>query len=206
MDESFSYGKQCLVDAIDAGRENAELAPFLAAVRKEFAGVPEGVALDDFAQDSLGRYRRAIRCDDQRNFALGHNRHRHLEDAVLPAEVSEMQARWKRIGLVARFPASAINRSGDKEREPSFFTTTPSWRSRINTAPSTSGSRTTSDNTMKTAHANCVSVGIPNMNIVFVPISDVAGHRGFRPKIAGFESSAPDAFRPAAHSACFTFG
>src|SRR6266446_4936829 len=77
---------------------------------------------------------------------------------------------------------------------PSFFTTTPTWRSRINTAPSTSGSRTTSNRIKKLAHSSCVSVGITSMIIVFIPISDEAGRRGIRPELAESESGAPGAF------------
>ena len=48
-------GEQRGVDAIGARGENAELAAFLAAVEQELARVLEVVAIDDFAQDALGR-------------------------------------------------------------------------------------------------------------------------------------------------------
>src|SRR5271157_4824790 len=61
-----------------------------------------------------------------------------------------------------------MRRPGGKGRPPNRFTTTPTWRSRIKTAPTRTGPRTNKHRMTNTAH----------VTIVFIPISDVAAHRG----------------------------
>ena len=95
------HREQRQVDAIRAGGEDAELASLLAAVHQELASILEIVALDNFAQDALSGNGRAVCRHHQCYLALRHDGHRHLEDPVLPTEITEMQPRSQRVGLEA---------------------------------------------------------------------------------------------------------
>ena len=81
-----NHREQRPVDAVGAGGQDAELPALLAAVQQELARVLEVVALDHFAQDALGRDRRAVGRHHQRNLALRHDGDGRLDDPVLPAE------------------------------------------------------------------------------------------------------------------------
>src|SRR5581483_973367 len=66
-------GEQGGVDAISPGGQDAELAPFFAAVDKKTPGVLKVVAVNNLPQDALSRNGIAIGGDDQGNFALRHD-------------------------------------------------------------------------------------------------------------------------------------
>ena len=76
--------------------------PALAAAAQERLRVLEVVARDLAAEHALGRDRRAVGGDDQRDLARRHHDHRHLDDAVLPAERHEVPAGRQQARLVAR--------------------------------------------------------------------------------------------------------
>ena len=96
-------GEKRAVDAIRAVGDEAKLPALFAAVEQELARVLEVVALDDFPEDAPGRNRPIVRRDNGGNFALRHDDDRHLEDAILPAEESEVETRRQRRGLITGF-------------------------------------------------------------------------------------------------------
>ena len=96
------HSEQRRVDAVRSGGENADLPAFLAAIDQELPRVLEVVAINHFAQDAFGRDGSAIRRQHQGDFALRHNRHRHLDDAVLPRPIAEMQSRREHVRLQTR--------------------------------------------------------------------------------------------------------
>lgn len=107
----------------------AKLPALFAAVEQELARGLEVVAFDDFPEDATGRNRPAVRRDNEGNFALRHDDDRHLEDAMLPAEESEVETRRQRRGLITGFAVEGDEPARFKCAGGEFFTTIPTCRS-----------------------------------------------------------------------------
>ena len=183
-------GEQRRVDAVRARGQNAELPAFLAAVDQELARVLEVVAIDDLAQDAFGRDRRAVRGHHQRDFALRHNRDRHLDDRDI-ASARSRNAVPARACPPDNPPRRRARSTGParSERLENRLTTIPTCRSRISTSPSRYGpkhqrqQRNTRPRTIRivadvTANNGNVIVIITPFLIVVAPTARLFAARG----------------------------
>src|SRR4029079_2607874 len=80
----------------------AELTATLTAAAQERFRVLEVVARDLPGEHTLVRDRRAVSRHDERDFTGFDDGHRHVDNAIAPAPVSEVPARRQHARLVAR--------------------------------------------------------------------------------------------------------
>ena len=85
-------GEQCGIYAIGTRRDDAELPAFFTTIEQEATCILEAVAIHDPARDMFAGHGRAIRRDDEGDFALRHDGDGHFDEAVLPGPIAMVQS------------------------------------------------------------------------------------------------------------------